>query len=102
MTPLLGDGDYAVVRLRRRVAALPAPGDVVLVDHPTLGTIVKCVGATEPDGHVDLFGLSPDSTSAAALGRVSGDCILGTVCWRIAAGGIARISRQPVPATAIG
>ncbi len=97
MTPLLDDGDYAVVRLGQSHRPPLQAGDVVLVDHPAYGAIVKCIGPPGPDGRVPLYGLSPESTSAEALGTVPPDRIRGRVRWRISPGGIARVRRPDLP-----
>ena len=99
MTPLLHDGDYALVQ-DPTASRPPAAGDVVLVDHPVFGRIVKCLGpAGGENGGAGfaLYGLSPRSTSRARLGRVGRDRVLGRLRWRISPAGLTRLNPTPQP-----
>ena len=79
MEPALPDGSIALFRARKRVEQ----GDVVLVDHPEFGLIVKRVRAVDEDGGAWLEGSSPASTSADKLGRVAAEQIRGTLLLRL-------------------
>lgn len=82
MLPTLRDGDFVVVVaawIDRRCRV----GDVVVVDHPTFGRIVKRVAARDGAGRLGLAGDGPDSTSREALGWVSARALLGRVRWHV-------------------
>ncbi|MEM6857597.1 MAG: S24 family peptidase [Pseudomonadota bacterium] len=79
MEPSLPDKSLALFRAKKSVGQ----GDVVLIDHPHFGMIVKCARSVESDGAVWLEGTSPASTSAEKLGRVSPDCIKGVLVARL-------------------
>ena len=97
MAPLLRDGDYVAARTfgpTRR----PSDGDIVLVDHPRLGLIVKRVCETATDGRYRLEGLAPESTDSVALGWMPRDCLIARARWRIGPAGVSRLAR-PRPST---
>lgn len=79
MEPLLPDGSFALFRAVKSVKR----SDVVLVDHPEFGLIVKQVYAVSMDGTVGLRGLSHKSTSARRLGNVELDRIVGRMVARL-------------------
>ena len=68
----------ALFRRKRRVKK----GDVVLVEHPEFGTIVKKVAAVSKSGRYALRGTSPASTSQGRLGHVEGQHIRGVLVKR--------------------
>jgi len=84
MSPTLEHGDF-VVALGSPIARRCQPGDIVLVDHATLGLIVKRVARVDGDG-VELEGDNAASCSREALGRVPRRAILGRALLRIAPG----------------
>lgn len=86
MRPGLSEGDFVVALRRRR---LPRPGERVVLDHPGYGILVKRVEATSPDGHLRCGGDNPASIDASRLGWVTGDRVLGIVCFAV---------RRPTPA----
>lgn len=94
MEPVLRHGDYAVAwdcGARR----MPTRGDIVLVDHPRFGRVVKAVAARTPDGEWLLRGLSATSTPGNDLGPVSGDRVVARLVWRIGPeGGVERLPRR--------
>ena len=79
MEPDLPHKSLALFRAKKSVGQ----GDVVLVDHPEFGVIVKQARAVEPDGSVWLEGASPASTIAERLGRVDSDRIQGVLVVRL-------------------
>ena len=83
MEPALRDGDYAILR-RRKPRGVVNLGDVVLVDHPRLGLIVKAVREKVGDDCVSLEGTSAASTSREDLGSVGIRSVLATLVWRVA------------------
>lgn len=94
MEPVLRHGDYAVARdvVSKR---MPAPEDVVLVDHPGLGRIVKAVADRLHNGRFRLRGLSAATTPADDIGPVDADRVVAHVVWRIGAEGrVERVSRR--------
>jgi hypothetical protein len=82
MSPTLHDGDF-VVALRTRWAGRYRPGDVVLVDHPALGWIIKRIARLEPEGWLRLEGDDPESCSSEFLGNVPLQAVLGRAVLRI-------------------
>ena len=78
MRPRLASGDYAVFGPARRLKA----GEIVLVDHPAFGRVVKSIAHMSEHG-ARLEGLSPQSTSSARLGEVKSDMILGRMITSI-------------------
>ncbi|MGD1933185.1 MAG: S24/S26 family peptidase [Candidatus Phaeomarinobacter sp.] len=89
MEPGLCHGDYVVSRM-----ATASPGDVVLIDHPSLGRIVKRVLSRDENGALIVFGDSPLSTSSEVIGPIRPDDIEGVVCWRIAPVGLSAMPRM--------
>lgn len=88
MSPTLEDGDFVLVFRRVALGRLhlfgaPRPGDVVLVDHRSLGAIVKRVERRARDGRVTLRGDHPLSTSSAHLGAVPLGAVVGRAWLRI-------------------
>lgn len=65
MDPVLPNGSHILFRRSARIEA----GNVVLVDHPQLGVIVKAIASMSERG-VELSGFSPLSTSRAKMGVV--------------------------------
>lgn len=84
MAPTLSAGD--VLLLRRRQANV---GDVVVVDHPTYGVIVKRI-----NDKGDLSGDSPDSTSTAELGPYDPATRVGVAVIVITPSRIRRLSAR--------
>ncbi|MGB3457108.1 MAG: S24/S26 family peptidase [Litorimonas sp.] len=82
MVPTLSHGD--VLLLRRRGARR---GDVVVVEHPRHGIIVKRIG---PDGH--LSGDGPDSSDA--LGPFDPATLVGVAVLAVTPAGLRRLSRR--------
>lgn len=80
MGSVLPHRTLALFRRRRRVTK----GDIVLVEHPEFGTIVKCVAEVSKTGSYLLRGTSPASTSQKRLGSVEGEHIKGVLVFRIA------------------
>lgn len=79
MAPLLPSDSFC---LFRRASGLDR-GDIVLVRHPRLGSIVKLIQRI--DGKkIWLEGVSQQSTSTASLGAVSAGEILGRLVLKIA------------------
>jgi len=72
MEPLVPADSFAVFRPTRRAK----PGDVVLVDHPRFGRIVKSIRDVDADG-ISLSGQSKFSVSTARLGKVRPDRVIG-------------------------
>ncbi|GMG86228.1 hypothetical protein MNKW57_05490 [Biformimicrobium ophioploci] len=81
MHPRYRDDDY-VLALRHRWQSF-GPGDVVVLEHPQLGRllkrIVRCTGAGEFEVAGDNVA---ESTAAGVIGPVSLSAIIGRVgCW---------------------
>lgn len=78
MAPALPDTSYALFRRKRRFSV----GDIVLVDHPRFGMIVKTITRFTSDNRVGLAGLSLSSTSPAKLGVVPEAAVKGKLLLR--------------------
>lgn len=79
--PNLPVGSVALFR-RRKTKAIQR-GDVVLVDHPALGKIVKKVTAVGRKGNVHLKGMSSSATGEEPSGKVPREAILGRFVRRL-------------------
>ena len=73
----------SIALFRRRKAKAIQRGDVVLVDHPDLGRIVKKVSAVGRKGNVHLQGMSGSSGDGEASGRVPREAVLGRFVRRL-------------------
>lgn len=83
MSPSLLTGDY-VVTWRMQASRL-LEGQVVVVDHPTLGRIVKRIHALLANQQVLLIGDNRrQSTETEVIGHVDAHRVLGKMVWRIA------------------
>ncbi len=79
MEPKLPNNSIALFRRRKGVTR----GDVVLVDHPEFGIIVRKVSAVGREANIHLRGTSRQSTSQERLGKVAPDRIMGTLVLRV-------------------
>ncbi|WP_299191783.1 S24/S26 family peptidase [uncultured Erythrobacter sp.] len=77
----LPEGSIALFR-RRKTKAIRR-GDVVLVDHPDLGRIVKKVTAVGRKGNVHLKGMSSSATGDEPSGKVPREAVLGRFVRRL-------------------
>ena len=79
MAPAYNDGDYVV-----SLGFLPVrEGDVVVVQHPLFGRIIKRVAELDDHSGIRLQGDNPQSTSSEAMGWLTRQQLLGRVCWHI-------------------
>lgn len=84
MAPTLQDGDIVIALNSRFRLSGPVTGDVVIVDHPHLGLIVKRVsGVNVQNRAVSLAGDGGLSTDSYSLGSVTADRVLGRAIIRI-------------------
>lgn len=86
MSPCLENGDYIVVK--KKPISL---GDVVLIEHSSLGLIVKRIHTKNADGRFLVAGDNPASTSSEKIGLVASRSILGTARLRISPRGVSCI-----------
>lgn len=82
MEPQLPKGSFALFRKVKRVKR----SDIVLVDHPDHGWLVRKVSAVSMSGRIGLRGVSRSATSARKLGNVDPDRILGKFAMRLSPG----------------
>jgi len=82
MGRVLPHRSFALFWRKRKVSK----GDIVLVDHPEHGRIVKLVAAVTINGRYSLRGKQANSTDETPLGAVDGRQIRGTLIWRITKG----------------
>lgn len=59
-------------------------GDVVVVRHPSLGTLIKRIARFDERGYLLLSGDNPASTDSETMGWQAPEALLGRVCWRVA------------------
>lgn len=78
MEPTLPKGALAVFRAVDRVAK----DDIVLVDHPDAGVIVRSVSAVSLSGRVALRALSRTSWDRSRLAMVEPDMVKGRLMFR--------------------
>jgi hypothetical protein len=83
MHPVLRDGDYAILRRVHPPAGIDV-GDIVLVNHPRFGLIIKTLRARIGADTVLLEGKSPTSATIDDLGPISICRVLAILVWRIA------------------
>lgn len=81
MTPNFLHDDYVLI-FRWRFSRY-RPGDVVVVRHPSLGTIIKRIVERDAQGRLLLAGDNPASTDSASIGWQPQDRLLGSVWWRL-------------------
>ena len=61
-------------------------GDIVLIEHPEFGRMIKIVAAVTINGRYSLRGAQPNSDSEERLGAVEGSHIRGTLLFRLIKG----------------
>ena len=86
MAPTLLDGDYVVAR-QGPVDA----GAVALVEHPSLGLLIKRIESRDANGGYRLTGDNITSTPAEMFGVIKADKIRFVVRWRISPEGMSRV-----------
>lgn len=98
MRPALEEGDFVVARRLPRGANI-AVGDIVEIDHPDFGLIVKRVMETRP-GCVLVQGLTTLSLEAGQIGPIARSRIKGRLVWRISPKGLSHIAAHLNPSAA--
>lgn len=86
MSPLLADGEYAVMKKPRVLR----PGQIYVVSHIDLGLIVKRLKSVE-NGRCIFEGVNPASTPASLIAPVDPDRIKGHVVFALGPKGIRRV-----------
>ena len=81
MSPAFENGDFAIAQYLPREANLYI-GDIVQVDHPDLGLIVKYIATVSPSG-VRLVGAASSSIDPHATGKIPRERVLSRLVWRI-------------------
>ena len=89
MAPALQDGDYAVAK-RLRTGEDLVVGDVVEIDHPDFGLIVKRVNEVLPR-QVRVGGEAARSIDADQIGPIARARITARLVWRVSPRGLSRI-----------
>lgn len=79
MEPMLPHGTIALFRRRKAVDR----GDVVLVEHPEFGVIVKRIYTVSLQGRYHLEGIGRFSTSRKKLGSVEREQIKGILVTKL-------------------
>lgn len=82
MGRVLPHRSLALFRRKRKVSK----GDIVLVDHPEFGRLVKRVAAVTVNGRYSLRGATPNATNEQSLGAVEGSMIKGSLVARLFGG----------------
>ena len=83
MAPTLDDGDIILGVPQRLRLFRPRAGEIVLVNHPRLGLLVKRISSNLPDGRVTLAGDNILSTGTLDLGPVEEGHVLARAILRI-------------------
>lgn len=82
LVPLLYPGDYVLVV--KSPLALIRAGDLVVLNHPVYGTLIKQVELIDRAlDEVFVVGLSSSSIDSRSFGPVSSRCLLGRVIWKV-------------------
>jgi hypothetical protein len=89
MESIISDGDYAVTKLLNPQEKLNI-GDVLQVEHPSLGTIVKCVKNMK-DEKILLSGTSLVSSEPTTIGWIHKSKVVSRLFLKITTNGISSI-----------
>ncbi len=82
--PIYKDGDYVFVSRIPILFQGIRPGDVVVIQHPRLGKLIKLVERLEDGGRsVYVIGLDADSVDSRSFGAIPRERVLGKVFWHI-------------------
>ena len=92
MSPALENGDFAFAKCLSREAALFV-GDIVQVDHPDLGLIVKYIATVSP-GNVRLIGAASSSIDPYATGKIARERVISRLVWRVGSLRVQRLCTQ--------
>ncbi|WP_261841123.1 nickel-type superoxide dismutase maturation protease [Aliamphritea ceti] len=83
MLPTFSEGDY--VLCLRPLSLLPLKvGDVVVVQHPRFGRIIKRIETLNDESAMWLRGDNPQSTSSETMGWLARQALIGRVVLHIA------------------
>ena len=82
MSPAFRHDDYVLSIGWRRTRY--RTGDVVIANHPTLGTLIKRIARVDERNRVLLAGDNPASSDRLTLGWQLPSSLVGKVRWRIA------------------
>lgn len=80
MAPTLKDGDFVTARPFDNKISV---GDVVVIEHPKLGKIIKRVTSFNEKGQFKVSGDSPSSTSSEKIGPIESSQISQIICYRV-------------------
>ena len=89
MAPLLNSGDYAIAKSLRLEHDI-AVGDIVEIDHPDLGPIVKRISELRA-GDVRVQGLASTSMDSDQLGRLPRSSVKARLVWCVSPKGLFRL-----------
>ena len=82
LSPFFLSGDYVLIHKSPRAYQRLEPGDIVVADHPVLGTLIKKVRGNLPDqGRVILEGTHPGSISSQKIGEIPYQVLRGKVIF---------------------
>ncbi len=88
MAPTLKDGDFVTARPFDHKISV---GDVVVIEHPKLGKIVKRVSSFNEKGQFKVSGDNPTSTSSEKIGAIESSQISQIICYRVNPYSLSRI-----------
>ena len=80
MAPTLEDGDFVTGRPFDNKISV---GDVVVIEHPKLGKIIKRVASFNEKGQFKVSGDSPTSISSEEIGAIESSQISQIICYRV-------------------
>lgn len=80
MLPTIAGGDFVIAR---RYFFTPKLNDIVVVDHPIYGRIVKRIEKIAANHTVWLRGENDDSVKPEQMGWISPDAIKGKVIYTV-------------------
>ncbi len=85
LSPLFQEGDYVLITTIPFMIRKIKPGDTVVFQHPSYGTLIKQVESVAPDmGSISVIGTSPNSVDSRRFGPIQREDVVGKVIWHIA------------------
>lgn len=85
LSPLFHEGDYVLITTIPFMICKIKPGDTVVFQHPSYGTLIKQVESTALDeGSISVIGTNPDSVDSRRFGPIQREDVVGKVIWHIA------------------
>ena len=86
MAPRYQDGDFVLVSEIPMVFRGVKPGDVIVLNQPAYGTLLKQVERLDPEsGEIFVVGSAPESVDSRQFGGIPREALLGKVIGHLKA-----------------